>query len=130
MPNKVGGLRLGQVYRKHAVVHRDLRGTLPSDMHCSMYCSSYLIATTDLMQAEKNARTVRSNRGHGTRRAPSPRALLDSPDTHRVLHVPYHGRERGEGIHGHLGLGAGDAAQQSRLAGVRVPHQSDVGDRP
>lgn len=60
MPNKVGELRFGQVYHKHAVVHRELRGTLPSDMCCSMCCSIYcsfcLIATTDLMHAGKNAR--------------------------------------------------------------------------
>ena len=44
--------------------------------------------------------------------------------------MAHDGREGGEGVHGNLRLGASDAPQQGGLAGVRVPHKTDVGDRP
>lgn len=44
--------------------------------------------------------------------------------------MSHDGREGGEGVHGHLRLGARDAPQQCRFAGVRVTHETHVSDGP
>jgi hypothetical protein len=45
------------------------------------------------------------------------------------LDHPEVGRQRGEGVRGHLGAGVGERGEQARLAGVGVADQADVGDR-